>query len=259
MAFAKLENDLGFKLLNRTTQSLELTAKGEEFYESIVELLDNARFVEKTAQFLKKGSESHISLIVDEIFPLPVLHENLMSFTAKHPLLRLEIRQESLKGTITPIENNEAQMAITALTNIPSDHPLSRTALFDITLVPVIHRELFKKMSDIALRQEKQIILVDSIQQEKSKTSIGVLRGGKKWRVNSLALKSQFIKGGLGWGYLAEKTIQEELFSGKLIQLNTASVQANTLSFQLIRRSDIPLGKVSKELWESLTHIKEQK
>ncbi|AUI67173.1 LysR family transcriptional regulator [Glaesserella australis] len=85
-----LENQLGVKLLHRTTRRVSPTADGLQYYQRILPLLDE---IEEINQEVQQGD--NVSGLLKIELPSPVADHlivpNLPSFLAKYPNLRIEI------------------------------------------------------------------------------------------------------------------------------------------------------------------------
>ena len=92
----KLEDQLGVRLLDRTTRSINLTESGELFYERAISILDE---VEATEQLIKTDQLHPEGLLricaPDEVIRLN-LQEPLVEFATLQPQLKIEV----LSGTI---------------------------------------------------------------------------------------------------------------------------------------------------------------
>ena len=252
LSLSKLEKEIGFSLFNRDAYRAALTEKGQEFYQTAREVLESQRYLEKVSRELKQGREVYLSLIVSALFPIAKLSEFLQDFTLQYASTRLEILQESLKGTMEPLLKNEAALSIGTLNDFAGiEIPLEKRELMRIKMIPVIASSFPEDMTERRLKRVSQIVLADS-SREIAKSSAGLLRGGKKWRVNSHELKRQFIVDGLGWGSLPEHVISEDLKSGRLRELNDGSIKSIEAPTYLLRRSDIPHGEVAKAIWDSM-------
>ena len=251
IAISKLEKELGFKLFNRNSYRAELSEKGREYFISAKEVLENQRYLEKVARELKKGREVYLSMTVSSLFPIPQLCQFLETFTVDYPSTRLEIFQESLKGTVEALINNEASLSIATMNDSEGiDTPLERKQLMTFKMIPVISTNFPANLSERQLKSINQIVQADT-SRHLSPSSAGLLRGGKKWRVNTRELKKEFIINGLGWGSLPEHAISEELKQGTLQPIEAGSITALEIPIYLIRRSDIPHGPVANAIWEN--------
>lgn len=250
IAISKLEKDLGFKIFNRDAYRATLTEKGQEYFTAAKELLENQRYLEKLARELKKGQEVYLSITVSALFPSSKLCQFLETFTVDYPSTRLEIFQESLKGTVEALIANEASLAIATMHDSSGiDTPLERKEILNFKMIPVISSSFPQDLNERQLKRINQIVLADT-SRHLTKSSAGLLRGGKKWRVNSKELKKELIVNGLGWGSLPEHDIQEELAQGKVQELNAGSIKSLKFPIYLMRRSDIPHGPVATAIWE---------
>ena len=180
IAISKLEDELGFKIFNRDSYRATLTQKGYEYYTAAKELLENQRYLEKLGRELKKGQEVYLSITISSLFPTDLLSNFLNTFTVNHPNTRLEIFQESLKGTVENLLDNKASLAIATMTDTDGiDTPLERKEITRFKMLPVISSSFPSELSERQLKRINQIVQADTSRQL-SPSSAGLLRGGKK-------------------------------------------------------------------------------
>ena len=123
-AVARLEEDLGIRLLQRTTRSLTLTEDGAMFYRRCQQILDELDEVEievKQSQSQPKGIlRLNLSIALGKMYIVPRLPE----FTAKYPDLMFNISfsdrlsdiiEEGIDATVRVGMGNDSRLAMQAL------------------------------------------------------------------------------------------------------------------------------------------------
>lgn len=90
-AVARLEDDLGIQLFNRTTRRISTTGYGQEFYERCVRILAD---LEDAESILQRGNETprgRVRAVVPLSFGRVTLIPELRHFTERYPEISLEL------------------------------------------------------------------------------------------------------------------------------------------------------------------------
>jgi DNA-binding transcriptional LysR family regulator len=92
----KLEDQLGARLLERTTRSISLTESGELFYERALQILNEVELTEQLLAGDRLQPQGLLRVCAPDEFIRRSLQEPLVAFAAEQPQLRLEI----MTGTV---------------------------------------------------------------------------------------------------------------------------------------------------------------
>jgi DNA-binding transcriptional LysR family regulator len=151
-AIARLEQQLGFKLLERNTRRVELTEAGEAFLEAARSALAAADAAVDVAQAAAKGlsGEVAIGMSAGAWYGLGELFARLR---ADHPGLRLHVRQQSSQPLARAVGAGELDLAVGLC--VPPDAPLERHRLKDEPVVLVV-------AGDHALAGQQAVALADA-------------------------------------------------------------------------------------------------
>ncbi|MGG5823922.1 LysR family transcriptional regulator [Falsiroseomonas sp. HW251] len=90
-AIARLENDLGTQLFNRTTRQLSTTEAGQEFYDRCARILADLDDAEAMLRNLNTAAEGRVRAVVPFSFGRVTLVPELPAFLARHPHLSVEL------------------------------------------------------------------------------------------------------------------------------------------------------------------------
>jgi DNA-binding transcriptional LysR family regulator len=210
--------------------------------------------LEALSQSFKQKEEPEIFLAVDGISPIPKLLHLFKSFSDKFPHTKLNIGFNILSETERRVLDREAQIGIT--------HIISDKNIFEIIpitsfkMIPVMDHSLFKERK---IKNQSDLLSIDQIvlgdQSGPKGISFGLLHGGKKWRISDGNFKRSLILAGLGWGHLAEHTIEQELKEKKLVILNFEDIHSTELTINLIRHKKHHFGVVTNQLWNDLISL----
>ncbi|WP_457493532.1 LysR substrate-binding domain-containing protein, partial [Streptomyces sp. P5_D11] len=72
----------------------------------------------------------------------------------------------------------------------------------------------------------------------------------RTWRLADLGAKHMLLREGIGWGNMPAPMVQEDLESGRLVQLNIPEYKSGIYSFDVIYRTDLPPGPAARWLIE---------
>ena len=76
---------------------------------------------------------------------------------------------------------------------------------------------------------------------------LGVI-GTQTWRLADLGSKHMLLKEGIGWGYMPEPMVREDVEKGWLVQLDMPEVKSGSLRLYAIYRTDRPPGRAGSWL-----------
>jgi DNA-binding transcriptional LysR family regulator len=110
------------------------------------------------------------------------------------------------------------------------DHPLARA-----------HRN-----APGAGRDHIQLVLADRSRLGDGKDR-GVI-GSQTWRLADLGSKQMLLREGIGWGYMPEPLVQEDIGRGRLVRLDIPEYKDGFLRLHAIYRTDTPPGPAASWL-----------
>lgn len=251
LAIKKLEEELEVELFDRSGYRPELTAHGKSFFEKSFKVLQGMSELEGLTKSFRNQEEPEIHVAVDGISPLPKLLHVFKHFSDKNPNTKLHLGFEILSEAERRVLDREAQIGITHFITEPGS--LEIVPITSIKMIPVMSRELYKERkvkTQNDLNDIEQIVVGDKVGPKG--TSFGLLDGGKKWRIRDNNFKREIIMAGLGWGHLADHSIQRELQEKKLVILDFDDIHPRELTINLIRHKKNNLGIVGMKLWDEL-------
>lgn len=251
LAIKKLEEEMEVDLFDRSGYRPMLTEHGKAFYERSFKVLHGMSELEGLSQSFRKKEEPEINISVDGISPLPKLLHVFKNFSEKYPNTKLNLGFDILSEAERRVLSREAQIGITHFISDPAS--LEIVPITSVKMIPVMSKALFKEKK---VKKQADLLEIDQIvvgdKNGPKGMSFGLLDGGKKWRLNDNNFKREIILAGLGWGHLAEHSIERELQEKKIVVLNFDEIHPRELTINLIRHRKHQLGVVSKALWEEL-------
>ncbi|WP_332118559.1 LysR family transcriptional regulator [Azorhizobium caulinodans] len=138
-AVQQLEADLGVRLLDRTTRSVQLSAIGREFLPGVQRVLADLDHQLQDLQDLKEHRRGHVTVTCVPSVALRLLPQVLAQFQEAHPMVSVAVREAPRHQIITALRSGDAELGIA---NVPGDDPdLDSTFLLTDSFALVMRRD----------------------------------------------------------------------------------------------------------------------
>lgn len=208
------------QLLPKPVLSLEgrkavLTSEGKVLYRYAEQILAAANAAESVAQAMAVEFESEVTIAVDVLQQVSELVCAFEEFSVLHPHTRIRVLETSLSGTTEALLDKQANLVIAAI--IPTGfngHRLTTTRMLPIAAAqhPLLQKQ--QPVSDVELQSHRQIVLRDS--GTKREQDAGWLSSEQRWTVSHFSTSIELLKTGLGFAFLPEQWIADELSKNSL-------------------------------------------
>lgn len=246
VAIKNLEEEIGFKIFNRSDYRPSLTKKGRAFYEKSQALLSNFHSLSNFAKELSMGFESEIKISVDSLFPIEKLKSTLKKYLHSEVTTSLNLYSDVLEGSLEKVLNEDVDFALASY--LVESNEIESIKLFEAKMIPYIEESILKKIKPKEAIKILPKIIVKSSTKNASDKQIGFYQDSRKWYTQDLSMKIELIKHGLGWGRLPSHLKAEGLKEIK----GVPSIYSVTLPFYLLRKKSKPMGPNTKHLWEHI-------
>lgn len=120
---AQLENDVGVRLLHRTTRTVSVSEEGAGFYEAAVRILDETAMATEQARSLSSGVQGRLKVSVPTSFALMWLSRRVPAFLARHPQITLDL---SLDDRFVDLVQEGFDCALRIATRFPDSQLVTR-------------------------------------------------------------------------------------------------------------------------------------
>lgn len=218
-AVQKIERLLEVKVFEIRGRKAVLTDAGQVLYRRARTLLDEAQMLEKGAAAMAQDWQPEIRIAVEIIFPTWLLLECLEEFSRERPETRIEVFETVLAGTAEMLADGRVDFAIGSQHGGVSGEPL-----MEVGIVAVAHPDhplhrLGRPLTRRDLRHHRRILIRESGAQRSFEPP-----GSPevRWTVSNKATQIRAVTMGLGYAFLSEETIREELRAGTLRPLPLA-------------------------------------
>jgi len=219
-SIANLEAQLGLSIFDReSTRKPQLTEAGRAVLSEARAVTNGVNGLRAKVKGLLQGVEAEIRLVLDVMLPASRVVDALKAFRAEFPTVSLRLNVEAL-GMIT-------QMVLDGTATIGISGPLEmagieRVSVGAVELIPVAAPDHplagAGRNPAGAGRGHIQLVLTDRSSLTQGR-DFGVV-GPQTWRLADLGSKHMLLKGGIGWGYMPEPTVREDVAAGKLVHLD---------------------------------------
>lgn len=233
-----LQERLGVALLVPEGRRAVLTPAGELLLGQVKPLLKAFAWVETRAATLREGTRTRLDLVVDSIFPRQRLFAILRQFQQRYP--QTQVRLTEVLENANDADNVQAEADVMVLTR-RQDITGRGEWLMNIDFVAVAHREhpVFQQpgpLSDEQLRPWPLIRIADSDSSRQETHDA--------WTFSTIDAAIDAVLYQVGYGWLPEERIQEELAQGilKPLPLNHGVRRATPLHL-IVKRDLAPLDE----------------
>lgn len=226
---AKLEQDLGVQLFDRSRQRAQLTAAGLLLLEQGRELLQASQRLEDQVRQLDSGWESRLRIVVDTIMPWAPLWQLTADFMALGRFTRLQFSEEVMAGSWEALVRDRCDMAVGLSGEGVSAqielHLLGYAEfVFAVSATHPLALRVAAKPDEPIRREEllafSAVVVADSAAELPGRDS-GVFAAGHVLQVPTMQAKIAAQLAGVGVGFLPVHLIQKELLTQQLVVLAT--------------------------------------
>lgn len=240
---SRLEDDIGVRLLQRSTRQLNITSEGRQVYEQARQLPDILSSVEAITTPLEPSGRVAITMNHDiaHKYVLPVLED----FQQQYPQVKLDLHLDDAR-----LDLISEQIDLAIRIGVPRDESL---------IARVMHEERFSLFAspDFLHKYGRPKSINDSnrfpwvLLQQANYGNVQIMRQRDNtieikpqnyYRCNSPLMVQKMVVQGLGIGALLPTTVKQEIEDGKLVKV-MPSLTSDPLVFSLVypSRRQVPL------------------
>ncbi|PJG59663.1 LysR family transcriptional regulator [Aeromonas cavernicola] len=251
-AIANLEIDLALTLFDRSGRYPQLTAAGTRMVQEATTLLAQRDRLHAIAGELAAGTESRLTLAIDDDSHLPWFGTLLEEFAARYPSVELELLFPLMEDVAELLESGRAQLGISYRRELP-EREIASCTLGAVTLPlvvapshPLAHKTPLRE-SD--LQGSRQLMVTgrrEGTERHRFRLSAQV------WWVEGDLGVLELVKRGLGWAAIPEFLLHPLLARHELVILSPDVVAPPKLELELQWHRARPLGQAGRWLKEAL-------
>ncbi|NVZ53680.1 LysR family transcriptional regulator [Pseudomonas sp. B6002] len=251
-SIANLEVQLGVSLFDRqTTRKPQLTEAGRTVLAEARTIANGIHGLRAKVKGLLQGLEAEVHLVLDVMLPAARVVDALKAFREAFPTVALHLHMEALGAVTERVVSGGAIIGVSGPMNEGIDG-VERIGVGSVELIPVAAPQhplaLSAANAPGASRELTQLVLSDRSLLTKDR-DFAVL-SNRTWRLADLGAKHMLLREGIGWGNMPAPMVEEDLSSGRLVQLNIPEYTSGKYTFNVIYRTDLPPGPAARWLIE---------
>ncbi|ADN77364.1 transcriptional regulator, LysR family [Ferrimonas balearica DSM 9799] len=218
-AIANLEIDWGVELFDRRTRKPMLTDKGVTLLAHARVVLNQARGLEIAAAALEQEQETTLNLAVDEALMVSAIEPVLREFAERFPATSLALHAVASPDVLALVAGGRAQMGL-MFSNLSFHDEVDSCYLGELPFVVVASstHPLAKleavRLADLCVYRQLMVRGFDGLGLEQVPPV-----SAQQWWANNLFLLRELARQGLGWSYVPQHMITQELAAGSLVVL----------------------------------------
>ncbi len=254
-AIANLETQLAVRLFSRKGRYPLLTAEGRALLQKAREVVSGMDQLKAQARGLSSGLEPALAVVINVMFPSNILAAAVRAFQIQFPDTPLRVAVEGMGAVIEPVLDGGFDFGVRG--PLAATHPDLRSERIlgiEYRMFAAPQHPLAQYGGPIPARafaKHLQLVLSD-----RSKLTEGKdfrVMSEKTWRISDLGAKHAFLKQGVGWGGMPVHAVQDDLDTGRLVQLEPEENDLTTrMAMSAFYRADQPPGPAGRWLIEQL-------
>src|SRR5258705_4202868 len=243
-SIANLEAQLGVLLFDReATRKPQLTEAGRAVLSEARTITNGVSGLRAKVTGLLQGLEAEIHLVLDVLLPASRVIDALKAFRVEFPTVSLRLYVEALGAVTQMVLDRTATIGVCGPLDVEVAG-LERIGVGSVELIPVaaLDHPLARagRNPPGAGRDHIQLVLTDRSPLTQGQ-DLGVI-GTQTWRLADLGSKHMLLKEGIGWGYMPEPMVREDIEAGRLVQLDVPEYKDGFVRLHAIYRTDTPPG-----------------
>lgn len=250
-ALKQLEVQTGLSLFDRSGYRTRLTASGEQVLAQARRLLDAERELIATCAELKSGWEPALKVVVDAIFPLAPVLEVVRRLKRRKAPTRVQISVDSLSAVEQRFEAERANVMVTVLPPSTAGVEVRPLPRLKARLVAFKGHALAKRKTVTTADLSDQVMLTVRGSDPRLQLTTRSLDQHSTVHLPDFHSKKAAILAGLGFGWLPEWLIEDELARGTLVALPLREGASHAFTPLLATRGT--LGPAARELVDLVT------
>jgi DNA-binding transcriptional LysR family regulator len=237
-AMGNLEFQLGVSLFDRElTRKPQLTKAGRAVLSEARTISNGINGLRAKVSGLLQGLETEVHLVLDAMLPSSRVVDALKAFRAEFPTVSLRLYVEALGAVTQMVVDRTATIGICG--PLDAEVPgLERVGVGSVELIPVAAPA--GRNVPGAGREHIQLVLTDRSTLTQGQ-DLGVI-GTQTWRLADLDSKHTLLKEGIGWGYMPEPMVREDLEKKLLVRLDMPECNNASIRLHAIYQTDTPPG-----------------
>ncbi len=260
-AIQGLEAEAGVRLFDRSAYRPVLSEAGRALLPCSQAILGAVDGFHAVAGGLSAGLEAELTVVVEAMFPMSRLVGALAELQVRYPSVQTRIEVESLDTARRVVLDGRADMGLVISPDVEPDLLMARpVGEIELVVVAAPGHPLAAatgRLHPEDLRDHLQLVV--SSRTDGDRTPDRGVVGRRTSRLADLGAKRSMLLAGLGWGSMPRHIVEDDLETGRLVALQTASWDGRDrmprLPVSIVRRRDRAAGPAGRWLFERLAAV----
>ncbi|MCB0376943.1 MAG: LysR family transcriptional regulator [Bdellovibrionales bacterium] len=244
----KLEEQLGFPVLDRSGYRTRLTEQGQAFLTKAYPIYLASEHLKEDVKRIASGVETRMAISASAVYPSRRIYAVLKKLFDEFPATEIIFHREIMSGE-KMLNQDMVDVAIFENLHNTLDFDAKKIGSVCLKLVvgwdhPFLHSTREEQTLE-NLTRYPQIIQRSTLPDD---SSVGIPKKAKRWTVSDIDSKKELILGGLGWGRLPDHYVNEDIQSGRLIHLDHLNYD-HSLDMFICKKKDKAIGPVLDYIW----------
>lgn len=256
MTLQKLEDEVGFAILDRSGYRLQLTPQGTQFKRHAEELMRQHERLNSAISQLREGAEPQLRIAYDYTCNPELLIEALRQVQLQFPFTEVIVSGHSQLESLRDIQTGAADLALTPW--LPTFQQLAdfeSLRIGDFQLVVVMAQSLIAEHGLPESRDALSAlpyILPKELNMGINPEQIYRVSGSSRLRVNDAHTLVQYVKAGMGWGVVPRDLISRELKNKKLVEIDIPGFLDHIhAEIHVVKMAAKHLGPAASLMWQT--------
>lgn len=243
----KLEQHLGVNLFCRDQYRAELTPEGKVILAEGQRLLQYLTNIEHLASRFSEGWEPKLELVVDGALPMKPIMRALKRMAEQQIPTKVQLNMEFLGGVQERFERDSADlMLVKDYRTGPNYRPQPLPKITSILVTGANHPLASEKsISLFELQRHVELTIEDSSPEKLHRDELQ-FGGDKVFYLSGFIMKKNALLMGLGFGWMPDFLITDELDNGQLIEVDFSGGNRFSFTPQLVSTMERPLGRAGR-------------
>lgn len=225
-SISKLEDSLNTTLFNRNSRGVQLTAEGQLLFQHAKAAFDALSQGELELKRIRNFNMGHIRIGVSNTLCRFIMVSYLQAFIQRYPHIKITIESQSTTHTLTMLEQERIDIGLVA-------EPRSLKGLVFLPVMEIedifvaapsyLENLKLREGADVDVFQTGNIMLLDRNNITRryidDYMNINHIEANNLLEVTTMDLLIEFARIGLGVGCVIKEFVEEDLNSGRLVQL----------------------------------------
>lgn len=266
MALKNLEQEAGFKLLDRSGYRLALTQRGQQFLRQASEVIRQNQRLQSLTQQLSTGAEPQLRISYDYTCAPAVLFPALQQLQQTFPATELLLSGDSQLRSLRKIRDGEAELALCPWLPVFRQHGDFETVrVRPFELLIVVAPALLQQAGLVdpaaiypaAIKVSRQDLL-DLPMLIPQNQDVGIdldiilrMPGQQRIRVNDSITQRELLLAGMGWGIIPGDLVGDAIAQQMLRPIDIPGfINQVNLEVHLVRSAERLAGPAERLIWQ---------